>query len=56
MSSALPTNSDIARCYCHVGKVPTSEVAASFDHFIGNREHARWNGQPEGLGGLKVDY
>jgi hypothetical protein len=39
--SALPPKADIC--------------ATSLDYFVGNREHARWDGEAECLGGLEVD-
>jgi hypothetical protein len=38
MFSALPLRADIAQCSRHVRFVPTTEVAALFDHPVGERD------------------
>ena len=43
MSSELPLKADIAQYSRHVSKVPTTEVAFSLDHLVGEREKRRRN-------------
>jgi hypothetical protein len=55
MSSELPLKADIAQNNLHVSKVPTTEVAFSLDHLVGEREvlpdeaERRFLGSPPGL-------
>jgi hypothetical protein len=46
---------DMQRLHRHVGFVPTSEVAFSFDHLIGAGEQRRRHAEAERLRGLQVD-
>ena len=55
MFSALPLRADIAQQSRHVRFVPTTEVAASIDHFVGVREQRRRDINAEGLRGLQID-
>ena len=47
MSSGLPLEADIARCSRHVAFVPTTEVAFSLDHLVGEREKRRRDREAE---------
>src|SRR6266436_5352113 len=48
MSSALPSNSDIARRRRHFAFMPFPEVARiSIDHLVGTQQERRRNGQAE---------
>jgi len=50
--SALPPKADISQRDRHVRFVPKADKVAlqqkspSFDHFVGNGKHARWNNEP----------
>jgi len=48
MSSELPLKADIAQYGRHVSKVPTTEVAFSLDHLVGEREKRRRDREAEG--------
>jgi hypothetical protein len=64
--SALPPKADIGGLQLHVRFVPKAGVsrcsknplskASLFDHLVGDREHARWNGETESLCGFEIDY
>src|SRR5436305_622770 len=54
--SAFHPEADPVRQIRHVSKVPTTEVAASFDHFVGAKQHRRRYIDAEHLGNLQVDY
>src|SRR5712664_2367739 len=43
VTSALPLVTDLRRKYRHVRNVPTTEVAFSLDHLVGEREKRRRN-------------
>src|SRR5262249_9374266 len=58
--SALPLKADKARTCWHVRFVPKADLctaakATLFDHLIGDREHARRDGEAERLGSFQVD-
>ena len=40
---------------CHKRPHAPQQTVSLFDHFVGAREHGRWNGKAERLGGLQVD-
>jgi hypothetical protein len=46
---------DMLSSTCQVRKVPTPEVAASFDYVVGDCEHFIWNDKAKRPGGLAVD-
>ena len=37
------------------GLMHCSKQTSLLDHLVGDREHARWNGKAERLGGLEID-
>ena len=47
--------SDVNRGNRNVRFVPIADIAALFDHLIGDRKQARWNCKPERFGGLEID-
>ena len=55
-TSALPLIADVRCEDQQVRKVPTTEVASLFDHFVGAREQRLRNSEAERLGGLQVDH
>ena len=55
-TSGPPLETDIIRAGRHVSKVPTPEVAVSFDHLIGATEQHRWHFEAERFSSLEVDY
>src|SRR5882757_3036993 len=55
MSSELPLKADIARYSRQVSKVPKAEVAASFDHLVGQSKERRRYFDANCAGGLQID-
>jgi hypothetical protein len=53
--SALPLRTDIVGAVDHVRKVPETEVAASFNHFVGAGEQRGRDGEAEHLRGPKIN-
>jgi hypothetical protein len=53
-SVLLPTT-DMIRLRQHVRLVPNPDIAASFDHVVGDCEHFIWNDKAKRPGGLAVD-
>jgi hypothetical protein len=53
--SVRPSTTDMSRPHRHVGFVPISEAAASFDHLIGDREARGRYRKAKASGGLEVD-
>jgi len=55
VTSGLALKADIHRKGRHVSKVPKAEVAASFDHLVGQSKERRRYFDANCAGGLQID-
>ena len=53
--SVLPSEADIVRLLPHVGFVPRTEVAVSFDHCVGAQQERFRNRKAYSFRGLEID-
>src|SRR5262249_14256613 len=54
--SALPLKADMCGATRDGRFGPIADIAASFNHVVGNRDHARWNGEVERLSGFEINH